>query len=312
MSRAAIDPPPPTAHAPTGLTDTGKSLPFPQSLPQLRPAGKTLRKDNWWLQPLLVFLGLSAFIVYSTWAALQGEHYFVKGTNYLSPMYSPVLFDSWKVDPATGQQIVSGHSWFGAWPSWLSQGLPFLPLTPAFLILWAPGGFRFTCYYYRGAYYKSFWADPISCAVGEPQARGTNYRGEQKFPLIFQNIHRYFFYIAVLFIGFLSYDAVISYFFPAVDGTGKAFGIGVGSIVLTLNPIFLGAYTFGCHVGRHLIGGKKDALSELGGQKKLYDCVSCLNRRHMMWAWISLFWVGFTDVYVRLVSMGIWTDYRIL
>ncbi|HYE61125.1 MAG TPA: hypothetical protein VD997_03945 [Phycisphaerales bacterium] len=290
-----------------GLKDTGKSLPMPQSLPQLRPAGKTLRKDNWWVAPLLTFLGLSAFIVYSTWAALQGEHYWAKGTNYLSPMYSPVLFDSWKPDPHTGGAQVSGHAWFGAWPSWLPTMLAVLPLTPAFLILWAPGGFRFTCYYYRGAYYKAFWGDPVSCAVGEPKFRGRNYRGEQKFPLIFQNIHRYFFYIAVIFIGLLTYDAIISYSFPRADGT-KAFGIGVGSIVLTLNPIFLGCYTFGCHVARHLVGGKKDALSELGGAKAGYDCVSCLNRRHMMWAWISLFWVGFTDFYVRMVSMGKITD----
>src|SRR5215510_9010766 len=37
--------------------------------------GQTRRSDNWWIQPLVVFLGLSAFIVYSTWAALQGQHF---------------------------------------------------------------------------------------------------------------------------------------------------------------------------------------------------------------------------------------------
>jgi hypothetical protein len=31
----------------------------------------------------------------------------------------------------------------------------------------------------------------------------------------------------------------------------------------------------------------------------------------MMWAWLSLFWVGFTDVYVRLCAMGIWHDFHI-
>jgi hypothetical protein len=285
---------------------------MPQSLPQLRPAGKTLRKDNWWLASLLTFLGLSAFIVYSTWAALQGEHYFVQGSHYLSPMYSPVLFDSWKTGASVAHDIngavvtpaTSGHAWFGPWPDWIPQKLlAVLPLTPAFLILWAPGGFRFTCYYYRGAYYKAFWGDPVSCAVGEPKFRGTNYRGEQKFPLIFQNLHRYFFYIAVIFIGLLTYDAIMAYVFTSPEG-GNTFGIGVGSLVLTANPICLGCYTFGCHVGRHLVGGKKDALTELGAVKKAYDCVSCLNRRHMMWAWISLFWVGFTDFYVRMVSMG--------
>src|SRR3954466_12875903 len=147
-------------------------------LPQLRSLGQTMRTDAWWIRPLLVFLGLSAFIVYSTWAALQGQHYFVPGTHYLSPMYSPVLFDSWKLTEP------SGHAWFGPWPSWLPHALLFLPLTPAFLILWAPAGFRFTCYYYRGGYYKAFWADPLSCAVGEPSFRKEKYRGEEKFPLL--------------------------------------------------------------------------------------------------------------------------------
>jgi hypothetical protein len=32
----------------------------------------------------------------------------------------------------------------------------------------------------------------------------------------------------------------------------------------------------------------------------------------MRFAWFSLFWVGFADVYVRLVAMGIWVDWRIL
>ena len=271
-------------------------------LPQIRPMGKTSRTDAWWVQPLLTFLGLSAFIVYSTWAAMQGVNYFVEGTHYLSPMYSPVIFDSWMIGKP------SGHAWFGSWPDWLPKSFLFLPLTPAFLILWAPGGFRFTCYYYRGAYYKAFWADPISCSVGEPAFRKENYRGEQKFPLIFQNVHRYFFYIAVLFIGLLSYDAIMAYFFHGDDGHNH-FGIGIGSLVLTINPILLGSYTFGCHVFRHLIGGRKDEVGE-GGTKKAYDCISCLNQRHMLFAWLSLFWVGFTDLYVRMVASGTWHDLR--
>ena len=272
-------------------------------LPQTRALAETSRQDRWWVQPLLVFLGLSAFIVYASWAGMQGKNYFVPGTHYLSPMYSPVLFD------APGQH--SGHAWFGAWPEAISF-LPWFMATPAILILWAPGGFRLTCYYYRGAYYKAFWGDPLNCAVGEPGFRGKKYRGEAKLPLIFMNAHRYFFYIAVLFIGLLSYDAISSYFFkdPTTNKTG--FGIGIGSLVLTINPILLGGYTFGCHVYRHLIGGRKDQLSKLGPRKKVYECVSCLNRKHMLWAWMSLIWVGFTDFYVRMVASGNWHDWRII
>ena len=276
-------------------------------LPQVRSLGETKRTDRWWVQPLLVLLGFSAFIVYSTWAAFQGNHFWLEagGAHYLSPFYSPLIFDP--------VGVTTGHAWFGQPPGWLLGIWPtaIIPFSPAFLILWAPGGFRFTCYYYRGAYYKAFWGDPVSCAVGEPKFRGKNYRGEHKFPLILQNIHRYFFYLAALFIVLLGYDAVISYIWTTPEG-GKTFGVGVGTIVLTLNPIFLGAYTFGCHSFRHLIGGRRDTLSTLGARKKAYDCASCLNRRHMLFAWISLFWVGFTDFYVRMCSMGVISDFRLI
>ena len=149
------------------------TIPLPQALPRARGLAQTSRVDTWWVAPVLVFLGLGAFIVYSTWAAFRGGNFCVSGTHYLSPMYSPVLFDP--------PGVVSGHAWFGAWPNWLAW-LPAFAASPAVLILWAPAGFRFTCYYYRGAYYKAFWADPLSCAVGEPGFRGERYRGEQKLP----------------------------------------------------------------------------------------------------------------------------------
>ena len=255
--------------------------------------GQTMRKDAWWMQPLLVFLGFSAFILYSTWAALQGVHYWYEGggADYLSPFYSPEIFGA------------SPHALFGPKPGWWPALLPF---SPALLVLWAPGGFRFTCYYYRGAYYKAFWADPLNCTVGEPRK---TYLGEQYLPLILQNVHRYFLYLALLFILVLSHDAWRAMWFA--DATGvKHFGIGIGTIVLTVNVILICGYTFGCHSLRHLIGGWRDSFSK-SKCGSCYNAVSCLNRRHMMWAWLSLFWVGFTDVYVRLCSMGIWHDVRI-
>ncbi len=247
--------------------------------------GETMRRDAWWLPSLLTFVGLGAFVVYSTWAAFQGEHY--SFGNYLSPFYSPEIFGD------------SPHSIFGAKPSWIPAWLPF---SPALLILWAPGGFRFTCYYYRGAYYKAFWADPISCAVGEP--RGDNYRGERKFPLILQNIHRYFLYIALIFLVFLAYDAIQSFRFA--DG----FHVNLGSLILTANVFFLGGYTFSCHSLRHLVGGRNDELSNKPFQCAAYNACSSLNKRHMLFAWCSLFVVGFSDIYVRMLSMGIWKDFR--
>jgi len=276
------------------------------ALPIARGAGETTRRDSWWVQPLVVVAVFSTFIVYSTWAAFQNDHYTYG--NYLSPMYSPALFS----DPTEGAKNEQGgkrakdqehHTFFGSKPSWWPAWMLF---SPALLILWAPANFRLTCYYYRGAYYKAFWADPPNCAVGEPRK---SYWGENSLPLIMQNIHRYFLYFAIIFICFLAYDAVMGFVF--IDREGKKhLGVGVGSFVLLLNVILLGGYTFGCHSFRHLIGGKNDRISESPAQKKAYDCVSCLNRSHMVWAWCSLVWVGFSDVYVRLCSMGIWTDFH--
>lgn len=260
------------------------------SLPIKRSFGQTMRKGAWWAYPLLVFLGLSAFVVYSTWAAFQGEHY--RFGNYLSPFYSPEL-------------LGGTESFFGAKPSWIPDWLPF---SPALLILWAPAGFRFTCYYYRGAYYKAFWADPPACAVGEPRH---SYRGERKFPLILQNIHRYFLYLALIFIVFLIHDVWKAFWFTDATTNVTSFGIGVGTIILAANVFFLGGYTFSCHSLRHLVGGNCDELSKNPIRQKAYNCVTCINKRHMIWAWCSLFVVGFSDIYVRLCSMGIWQDWRI-
>jgi hypothetical protein len=184
-----------------------------------------------------------------------------------------------------------------------------LPFSAALLILWAPGGFRFTCYYYRGAYYKAFWADPPGCAVGEPRKR---YIGENAFPLIIQNIHRYFLYFALIFIVILAYDVWAALWFPDPATGTTNFGIGVGTLVLAVNVVLLGGYTFGCHSFRHLIGGRRDEISKSQLCSVGYACSSSLNRRHMLFAWMSLFSVGFSDIYIRLCSMGVWTDLRLL
>jgi hypothetical protein len=255
---------------------------------QPRGFGQTKRKGAWWVPSLLTFLGFSAFIVYSTWAAFQGAHY--RFGPYLSPFYSPEL-------------LGSATAWFGPKPGWFPSWLPF---TAALMILWAPGGFRFTCYYYRGAYYKAFWADPPACAVGEPRS---GYRGERKFPLILQNVHRYFLYLALFFIVILAYDALEAFWFPGADGK-RHFGLGVGTLVLVVNVILLSSYTLGCHSLRHLVGGRLDEISKRAAQFKIYKFVTRLNTRHMLFAWVSLFWVGFSDIYIRLCSMGIWHDVR--
>ena len=261
----------------------------PRTPAAVRPRlGATARRDAWWLPPLAILLGLGAFGVYSTWAALQGVNFEWTPPGgsrpvYLSPFYSPHLTPGW-------------------WP-----------LSPALLILWAPLGFRLTCYYYRKAYYRAFFLDPPACAVGE--ARGHGYRGETAFPLVLQHLHRYFMYLAVVFIGILSYDALLAFArWPGTDG-GSGFGVGLGSILMLVNVVLLAGYTFGCHSLRHAVAGKLDCFScgALGGVRyDLWRWINALNARHVLWAWLSLTSVGLTDLYIRLVAAGVLRDPRLL
>lgn len=237
----------------------------------------TQRRDSWWLELLPVIAVLVGFGVYSTFRAFEGALY--SWGPYLSPFYSPLI------DPE--------HKWW--------------PFSPALLILAGPLGFRATCYYYRKAYYRAFFLDPAACAVDE--GRRHSYKGETRFPFILQNLHRYFFYLAVIFIIVLWYDAFLAF------GWDGKFGIGVGSLIMLTNVILLSLYTFSCHSLRHLIGGNVDCFScaSFGGARHAtWRKVSWLNERHMLWAWLSLFSVGLTDFYIRLVATGTIQDIRIL
>jgi hypothetical protein len=189
-----------------------------------QPFGETDRTDAWWSTPLLQALGLLVLFGYATWAAFQGRYYEVLegGRNYLSPVYSPKIVVGW-------------------WP-----------FSPALLALAAPGGFRATCYYYRKAYYRAFLASPTACAVGKPWK---GYSGENAFPLILQNLHRFFMYGALLYMIFLWHDVIKAFTF------GGHFGIGVGSLFILASTTMLSFYTFSCHSWRHLIGGSIDCFS---------------------------------------------------
>jgi hypothetical protein len=239
--------------------------------------GTTLRRDSWWWEVVPVIIAFGGFGLYATLRAFEGAYY--EWGPYLSPFYSPLI-------------DAHHHLW---------------PLSPALLILAFPLGFRVTCYYYRKAYYRAFFADPPACAVGESAHR--NYRGETRFPFILQNVHRYFLYFAVIFLGFLWYDALCSFRW---DGH---FGIGVGSLVMLVNVALLSLYALSCHSLRHLIGGRLDCFSCTAFNRTSHSAwkkASGLNNRHMLFAWMSLFSVGFADFYIRMVASGVFKDLRIL
>lgn len=247
--------------------------------------GATARRDNWWIGPIATGAGFGIFSLYATFRVFHNAFYVVDtetSAHILSPFYSPLL-----VVP----------SFF---PTWVS---------PAIFILWAPLGFRLTCYYYRKFYYRAYFLDPPACAVGEP--RGERYQGETSL-FLFQNLHRYMMYLAVIIIFILSYDAVLACVWPDGNG-GHKFGMSVGTIVLALNAFMLGCYTFGCHSLRHLVGGKLncfDCDNFVGNVRfKAWKGVSALNEHHMFWAWVSMVGVGFADFYVWMIASGRITDY---
>ncbi len=243
----------------------------------------TLRQDAWWVGPIITVTVLVGFTVYGIWAAFRNGNYFAKP--YLSPFYSPCLTDKC-VDGGATPHILGG------WWTW----------SPAILILVFPLGFRVTCYYYRRAYYRSFWWAPPACAV--PDAR-KGYTGETRIPLILQNIHRYFFYFATIFAALLTYDAVLAFIFP-----GGRFGIGVGTGVLLVNAVAIWLYTLSCHSCRHLCGGGLRQLSRAPVRYQVWRRLSVLNRNHLKFAWASLLWIMVTDFYIWLVAAGHLHDYH--
>ena len=85
-----------------------------------------------------------------------------------------------------------------------------------------------------------------------------------------------------------------------------------GTLMLAANSALLSGYTLGCHSFRHLLGGRLDRFSAHPTQTKLYDAACRFNCDHNRWAWASLFGVALADLYVRLCSMGVLTDWRIL
>ena len=255
------------------------------------PLDAAVRTDTWWLKPLFTVVGLSIFVMYATWRMFENDFYnaekMLNPLPYLSPFYSPLIPLNLEI---------------AGWA-----------VSPAMYVLVFPLSFRMTCYYYRQAYYRSFFLDPAGCAVPEPSLR-KKYNGERSFPFVLQNLHRYTLYAAIGFLGFLAYDAGKAFFFHG------QFGVGVGSLVLLANILLLCGYTFGCHSFRHIMGGRLDcftcpmgndhAKAKVKTGYHAWKIVTIFNVNHMQWAWCSLFGVILTDLYIRSVIVGIIPDYR--
>ncbi|ANE78088.1 hypothetical protein A7U43_00940 [Mycobacterium adipatum] len=255
---------------------------------------RTLRTDAWWKSPLITDLGFAAFVIYATVRAFLQNNYWVADYHYLTPFYSPCVV---KWNAATQSGCIPEASHFGQYlpDVWW---LPYAAFSLPFLLL-----FRLTCYYYRGAYYRTVWQSPTACAVAEPHAK---YTGETRFPLIIQNTHRYFFYIAAVISVINTYDAILAFRSP----TG--FGFGLGNIVLLVNVVMLWVYTLSCHSCRHVAGGRLKHFSKHPVRYWMWTQISKLNTRHKLYAWITLGTLMFTDFYIMALAAGWFSDLRFI
>ncbi len=259
-----------------------------------RRFGETARRDAWWVQPLAVFAGFSAFIVYATWAAFQGEHY-TYGP-YLSPFYSPELFGD------------SPHAWFGPkpgwWPAWL----------PLFAGALDPLGSR-----------------PASASPATTTAAPTTRRsGPIRPPAPSASRARATAASSVV----PAHPAERPPLLPVpgarvprhpvlrrLEGAVvRRPGHGPGAVRHRRRHARSWRSTSSCSAATRS-AATRCAISSAAGstcsrrrpvRERRYNCVSCLNRRHMLWAWTSLFLVGIHRLLRPAVLDGhLVTDWRI-
>ncbi len=250
-------------------------------------SARTLRKDPWWRAPAVTAVALTIWVTYATVHVFIGHWYWVPKYHYLTPFYSPCI----------SGECVPGSSSLGRWLPAVPPVIPYALVSLPFVL-----GFRLTCYYYRRAYYRSFWRAPAACAVREPHAR---YTGETRFPLIMQNLHRFFFFLVILISVLNTYDVT-----QAFRGPNGDFGFGLGSLIMLVNVILLWAYTLSCHSCRHITGGRLKNFSRHPVRYWIWTQVSKLNARHMQLAWTTLGTLMLTDLYIWLVSAGVFSDPR--
>ena len=263
-------------------------------LPMKRGFGKTDRTDDWWKGPTAMAAYLGFMIVYSAWRGMMEADFWIfeefgrsaghqtmwiesKGSHVLSPLFSPLVIPG---GDGLGSMVPLELAW----------------MSPAMFILIFPIGFRATCYYYRKAYYRAFMQQPTGCSVSKPW---NEYSGETGLLLV-QNLHRYFMYVALIYLPILSYDIWLSVNFHDAANV-HSYGVSIGSLMLLVNLIFLTGYTFGCHAFRHVVGGGANewTTNPMGRLKyRMWRFSTLFNENHRDWALYSLFWVMLADFYI--------------
>ena len=260
-------------------------------LPVLNGLGRTNRIDNWLNQPLAMGIALTAALIYTTVRLFlypDTIHYELNGATIMSPIFSPNVLE-W--------ELFGLKNWDH--PSWVNA---------AILVLWIPFGFRGTCYYMRRVYYRTFFASPVACWVDEPEInKKIGYKGERQL-FIFNNLHRYFLYAAMIIIVIKWWDVTHTLHFT--EGATQGWGICIGTLVMGIEAFLLTMYVTSCHALRHLAGGVLDRwttpIARIRG--KLFGRISVFNRSHGFWFWTSLIFVFLGDLWVLAAEAGLLSD----
>ena len=235
----------------------------------------TYRKDNWKTSWFILGTVFSLFSLYTLIVVIfdydHGIHGAIPNTNFTSPLYGPKIFD-----------------------------IPFY----AFLTLWAPFGFRGTCYYMRKVYYRTLFQSPPACAVQGLSFRKGKYTGESRSLFWLNNFHRYFLYAAILLAFFHWYEALSLFFYEG------RFYFGFGVVLALLDATMLTFYVVSCHAFRHLLGGSVNRQGSM--MNKVWAKISKLNKYHPTWFWLSITSIFIYDLYIRVVSWGLIPDLGVL
>ena len=224
---------------------TQASVPHPRGFP------KTLRTDTWWLEPALVAVSLAVFFGWLTISIfLEGWAYEIGP--YLSPVYEPKLWES--------------EHWYAS---------------PAFVVLLGPVPFRATCYYYRRAYYRSFFLSPPACAVGDVaedvQGRiAVPVHRPEPAPAV--HVRRAAVHPHPLV------GAAHSFYNRGLPRARTKAGASASARSSScVNAFLLMMYTFSCHSLRHFVGGGLNCFSctkWTRTRKRVWDYVTAWNAHH--------------------------------
>ena len=153
-------------------------------------------------------IGLGAFVVYSTWAAFRATY------TLALPVAVLLTRDLWRFAACA----------VGPNPSWIPAWLPFSPA----LLYFGRRAVSIHLLLLSRSLLQAMWADRSRA----PSSSRVITIAGRTFPLIIQNIHRYFLYIALAFLLF-SHTTRGREWFLGADGK-QHFGIA-RTIVLTAN-----------------------------------------------------------------------------